>query len=42
LTDPKEVASLFPDCANSPNFYELFKNAEPYFGFNEHSLPMAK
>lgn len=34
LTDSKELASIFPDCADSANFYEIFRKAEPYFGFN--------
>lgn len=34
LTDSQELASIFPACADSANFYELFRKAEPYFGFN--------
>jgi hypothetical protein len=34
LTNSEELASIFPDCAGSANFYELFRKAEPYFGFN--------
>jgi hypothetical protein len=34
LTSPEEMAGLFPECADSPLFAELFRKGELYYTFN--------